>query len=117
MGEAIMKYAAAILLLLAPRALADVDVVSVLRELGSPEFIVRQRASDKLLADETLSVPQIRKLYDVATLPEQRQRLLEVALHHQVRVVQQSLSQPGGPSSLGVSISSASAASDAGQPA
>jgi hypothetical protein len=90
--------------LAAPAARAEVNVQATLSELRSDDYATRQRATQALLADEKLVDEDFKALCAAATLPEQRERLLDAARHHLVRRMQEPLSRQGGAGSLGLSL-------------
>jgi hypothetical protein len=63
------------------------DPSTALNDLDSDDYKVREAATHRLLADNTLSVRDVRHLYARAATDEQRQRLLVVARHHFLRQV------------------------------
>lgn len=101
-----MKRLPAILWLLTLTAVAvgESNLQSALSDMRSEDYATRQRATTMLLANDSLSPQELQTLYAAATLPEQRQRILDVARHHMVRKLQESLSRQGGAGSLGLSL-------------
>lgn len=57
----------------------------MLRDLNSADFAAREKVTQQLLADETLSPDVITELYNAVKSPEARHRLLLVARHHLIR--------------------------------
>ncbi len=55
---------------------------TLLDDLASDRYDVRERATDLLLSDRTRSINDIVHLYAAAVTPEQRYRLLAVAMHY-----------------------------------
>ena len=89
----------ALLLLLLPHA-ASADV---LENLASPQYTVRQAATRDLLTDTTRSLDELKRLFQAATTPEQRYRLLDVIRHHQVRELREQNFEARGRASIGFS--------------
>ncbi len=58
---------------------------AVLKQLDDEAFEVRERATEALLSDESLTEAQLLELMRGATTAEQRHRLLAVARHHTLR--------------------------------
>ena len=57
----------------------------VLKDLASDDYLVRQQATERLLADDQIHSDYIAQLYAHAKLPEQNHRLLNIARHHAIR--------------------------------
>ncbi len=86
------------------------DDVAVLYDLASDQFAVRQRMTQRLLADERLDQGDIAQLYTKAHAPEQRHRLLNVARHHAVQEMRQRMfDDQEGSAAIGVRHSAFSA--------
>lgn len=75
---------------------------TILDNLASDDYQVRQRQTRALLADDELDLPAIVRLYMVAERPEQRHRLRDVLRHHVLRR-QRDAQRPGGGGALGIS--------------
>ena len=76
---------------------------AALSDLGSSDCVTREAATRRLMADRAVTLEQIKRLYALADLPEQRHRLVEVARHHVLRAAQEQL-DAGGAASVGVSL-------------
>ena len=93
---------------------------SALRDLGMAPYTMREQAMAAMLADESLTPEAIVELYRLASTPEQRMRLRQVAQHHVIRRLWSQLlpRRQGGTGSLGViqqSVSDTDANADAGE--
>jgi hypothetical protein len=79
---------------------------TILGELANESYETRQRATQALLADDGLTVDDLKRLYAASTLPEQRHRLLDAAQHHFVRSLIEAQFPPTGEAvgSLGISL-------------
>ncbi len=76
---------------------------ATLRDLGGPSYPVREQAMATLLADESLTPEAIVELFTLASSPEQRTRLRQVAQHHVIRRLwNQLVKNRSGTGSLGV---------------
>ncbi|MCC6581573.1 MAG: PDZ domain-containing protein [Phycisphaeraceae bacterium] len=73
-----------------------------LAELADPRWDVRQNATRRLLQADDLTDEQMDAMYAAATLPEQRQRLRDIALHHMLRRMQPTFPGKAGDGSLGL---------------
>ncbi|MBI1338387.1 MAG: hypothetical protein GC164_15705 [Phycisphaera sp.] len=78
------------------------DSAADLSDLGSAEYSVRQSATRRMLADESLTREALRELYSRATSAEQRQRLLSIAHHVVVRDELAKRVQPGDKGAVGI---------------
>lgn len=76
--------------------------ITVLEELGSNDYQVRQAASRRLLADPNLTVQDIAALWPAATTAEQRHRLIALARHHLLRSIVQG--QFAGPAVAAIGV-------------
>ena len=76
--------------------------MTVLEELGSNDYQVRQAASRRLLADPNLTVQDIAALWPAATTAEQRHRLIALARHHLLRSIVQG--QFAGPPAAAIGV-------------
>ena len=56
-----------------------------LRQLAHIEYEMREEMTSRLLADLSLTEDDLARLYTKATVPEQKNRLLAVARHYEVR--------------------------------
>lgn len=80
------------------------DDARVLALLGDDDYQVRQAATRRLLADDTLTQADLDRLYAACETPEQRHRLLRVARHHVIRrMIRQKYDGQAGPGSMGLS--------------
>lgn len=86
----------------APLAIADLDSVALLKNLVDPDYAVRQRASEQLLANEQLNPDKIKHLYRQSHLPEQRHRLLNAARHHALRQMRLETFSKKGRGAIGI---------------
>jgi hypothetical protein len=93
-----------VLMLSAAAARAAIDEAALLRDLQSPDYAVRDAASQRMLEDESLGQADFRRLYAAAVTPEQRQRLLDAARHHFLRAAQEDATKLGGASSMGLTL-------------
>ena len=85
----------------APATALPPDHVAVLYELGNDDYAVRQSATQRLLANET-DLQALGQLYATTQLPEQRQRLLDVACHYTVRRMRLELSANKAKAAIGI---------------
>lgn len=79
------------------------DDAGLLARLGDPDFAVREAATAELLAGTALTDDRLTALLRAATTPEQRHRLMEVALHHTLSTIRRQEFPRGRAASLGVS--------------
>ncbi len=75
----------------------------VLDELGDADYHRRDEATRRLLADSTLTLAEVGRMYARARTPEQRHRLLSVAEHHAIRQMRERIFPPMGQGSIGLS--------------
>ncbi len=61
------------------------EVSALLAGLSSDSYTARQDATERLLADDTLTPNTLSELFAESRSPEQRQRLLAIAHHHLLR--------------------------------
>ncbi|MCC7193807.1 MAG: PDZ domain-containing protein [Phycisphaeraceae bacterium] len=100
----IVLWIVGILLSLAAVGNGAIDEPSLLRDLQSPDYAVREEASHRMLTDEAFDQPTFLRLYASASLPEQRERILDASRHHFLRVVQEDATKVGGASSMGLTL-------------
>jgi hypothetical protein len=79
------------------------DVSSVLADLGSRDFTVREQATVSLLTTSVISEDTWSEWFAMATTPEQRHRLLIAARHHVLAQLRRKDFPERGPGSLGMS--------------
>lgn len=87
------------LLLACSPALAAPEGVA---ELNDPEYTTRVVATERLLADDTLTLDQIEAWGRQVQSPEQGHRLLAVAQHHTLRLQRIDQFPQEGPGSIGI---------------
>ena len=75
--------------------------MTVLYELGNDDYAVRQSATQRLLADEA-DLETLGQLYTKAKLPEQRQRLLNVACHYTVKRMRLKIASNNNKAAIGI---------------
>ena len=75
----------------------------LLADLDSPSYETRQRATEALLRDDTMTLDRVAELYAQAESPEQRHRLLAVARHYFLIALQDELFPPPGSGAIGMS--------------
>lgn len=76
---------------------------TTLEQLSSPQFEARETATYSLLADNSITSGDIAQAYQLASDPEQRNRLLLIARHHLTRRLHANLPQiPGQPGAMGL---------------
>jgi hypothetical protein len=75
---------------------------ALLAQLASDDFTERRLAHRALLRDEALTEPDLARFYLAARTPEQRQRLLDIARHHFVRLLRLNEWPDIRPGALGV---------------
>lgn len=81
-------------------AASDEDTLA---DLDSPSYETRQRATEALLRDDTLTLDDVAELYARAESIEQRHRLLAVGRHHFLVALQAELFPPPGSGAIGMS--------------
>lgn len=79
-----------VVLLVAHVAAAQSSDSDLLAQLGHEDYFQRDAAERAMMADATLTIERLAKLYERAENPEQRHRLLRVARHYHLRMVAQS---------------------------
>ena len=87
---------------------------SDLADLDNDHYAIRQLASRRLLADNSLSLDSIAQGYAAATTLEQKHRLMEVARHHFIRTIRREVFAGEPLGSIGISIASVPAGSEPG---
>lgn len=75
---------------------------ATLSGLASPDFATRQNTTRRLLADTQLSDDDLARLYAQAVTPEQKHRLLNVALHHTLWRLRPEKPQRSGRGAIGI---------------
>ena len=80
----------------------DLDAQAVLAELASPAFDQREAATRALLQAPAVEAESLKHLFAQSTEPEQRQRLLTVAMHHLVSQLAAARTLADEPGSLGL---------------
>ena len=74
-----------------------------LERLDSPDYAVREAATQALLADDSLTPEAVAAMYDEARSLEVRTRLLDVARHHTLRRLAAQRFNPQAPGAVGFS--------------
>jgi C-terminal processing protease CtpA/Prc len=75
-----------------------------LADLDNDQYAIRQQASQRLLADNSLTLDAIAQGYAAATTLEQKHRLMDVAHHHLIRMIRDEVFAGEALGSIGISI-------------